>query len=158
MGGFIFYVSVQKKKINLSRFFLVGTPLVYATHARFKGLLNYLKTDIAETQEATIIAVCRAAAVIPIATLGANATTPFYAGTFNGAPITPGYSGTAYGVNLYHGASDKLVGVAAATMAVAAQLPHRKFLAQKCQRTGLFVVFASAPMPLELLTWLRAAT
>lgn len=82
---------------------IIGAPVAFATHGRFKGLSNYLQTKIAETDEVTLIVVGKAAAAIPAgaSTVG-DATTPFYAGTYRGNSVTPGVTGPAYGASLYH--------------------------------------------------------
>lgn len=81
---------------------VIGSPVAYATHGRFKGLSNYLLTQIAETNELTIIVVGKAVNAIPAgASSTGDANTPFYAGNHRGEVMTPGYT-TAYGSAIYH--------------------------------------------------------
>lgn len=82
---------------------IVGAPVAYPTHARFKGLSNFLLTDIAETDAMTILVLGKAVAAIPAgASISGDANTPYYVGNRNGAVVTPGYSGKSGGVSLYH--------------------------------------------------------
>lgn len=82
---------------------IVGTPVAYPTHGRFKGLVNYLRTAVRETDGQTLIVVGKAAAPIPAgASTTGDATTPFYVGNYRGASVTEGVAGTAYGASLYH--------------------------------------------------------
>lgn len=76
---------------------VVGSPTAYSTHGRFKGLLNYLLTQIDETDEQTIIVVGKSVAAPTGAADGA-----FYAGNYTGNSKTPGYTGNAFGTSLYH--------------------------------------------------------
>lgn len=90
---------------------IVGTPVAYPTHGRFKGLANYLKTSIREADGMTLIVVGKAAKEIPedSSTTG-DANTPFYVGNYRGASLTPGVTGTAYGSSLYHVKPNSLTG------------------------------------------------
>lgn len=82
---------------------IVGSPVAYATHGRFKGLANYLRTAVRETDGQTLIVVGKATAPIPAgASTTGDATTPFYVGNYRGASVTEGVAGTAYGTSLYH--------------------------------------------------------
>lgn len=82
---------------------IVGSPVAYPTHGRFKGLADYLRTAIRETDGQTLIVVGKAAAPIPAgASTTGDATTPFYVGNYRGASVTAGVAGTAYGTSLYH--------------------------------------------------------
>ncbi|WP_410480679.1 hypothetical protein ACJ70E_15795 [Pseudomonas plecoglossicida] len=75
---------------------VVGAPVAYATHGRFKGLANYLKTQVPETAEMTIVAVGR---LVSLPTGSANGA--MLVSNFSGNAVTPGYTGTATGVSLY---------------------------------------------------------
>ena len=88
-----------------------GAPVAYATHGRFKGLANFLETQIAESANETIIVVCKAAAAIPAGSSGnGDANTPFYAGNFYGPTVTAGLTGSSFGVNLFATAQTSLIG------------------------------------------------
>lgn len=90
---------------------IVGTPIAYSTHGRFKGLSNYLQTKIAETDEVTLIVVGKAVNPIPAdAPTSGDATTPFYVGNYRGLSVTPGVAGVAYGASLYHVATTTVTG------------------------------------------------
>jgi hypothetical protein len=90
---------------------IIGAPVAFATHGRFKGLSNYLQTKIAETDEVTLIVVGKAAAPIPAgASTSGDETTPYYVGNYRGASVTPGVVGTSFGTSLYHVATASLTG------------------------------------------------
>lgn len=90
---------------------IVGTPVAFAGYGRFKGLTNFIQTEIGETDEQTLIVVGRAVSPIPegSSTVG-DANTPFYLGNYRGSSITPGVSGVSYGTSLYHVAPATLTG------------------------------------------------
>lgn len=82
---------------------IVGTPVAYPTHGRFKGLANFIKTAIRETDAQTLIVVGKAAAPVPAdASTTGDGNTPFYVGNYRGTSVTEGVAGTAYGTSLYH--------------------------------------------------------
>jgi hypothetical protein len=92
---------------------IVGSPVAYPTHGRFKGGTNFLTTQIGETAEMTIIVIGRAVSEIPAgAAAGGDANTPFYAGSRGSALDAVTYPGTAYGVALYSVAAGSLRGSA----------------------------------------------
>lgn len=92
---------------------IVGAPVAYATHGRFKGGANFLTTQIGETAEMTIIVVGRAVSEIPAgAAAGGDANTPFYAGSIGSALDSVAYPGGSYGVRLYSAAAGSLRGSA----------------------------------------------
>ena len=81
---------------------IVGGPVAFATHGRFKGLANYIQTQIVETTQLTIVVVCKAVNAIPAGANGTgDANTPFYAGNHRGESMTPGYTGSIYGSAIY---------------------------------------------------------
>lgn len=91
-----------------------GSPVAYATHGRFKGLANFLDTQIAESINQTIIIVSKAAAAIPAgASSGGDANTPFFVGNYLGPVSTPGLAGSSFGVNLFATSQTSLTGSAA---------------------------------------------
>lgn len=93
---------------------VIGTPIAYPTHGRFKGLTSYLRTAIKETDALTLIVVGKAVSPIPAdASTTGDATTPFYVGNYRGASVTEGVTGSAYGTSLYHVRPDSLTGGAA---------------------------------------------
>lgn len=83
---------------------VVGVPVVYATHARFKGGLNYIETTIAETAEFTIFVVGKAAGAL--GGTGTSTAVP-YVGNYGGAS-----NGLSGGVELYHITDSTLTGQA----------------------------------------------
>ena len=105
---------------------IIGNPIAYPTHGRFKGLTNYLRTSIRETDGVTLIVVGKAAVPIPVeASLTGDETTPFYVGNYRGVSVTEGTTGSAYGSSLYHvqpetitGGSTRENGVGGATSSV----------------------------------------
>jgi hypothetical protein len=108
-GWFTFDTDVNRFAVNRAPgkpdASLTGAPTAYATHGRFKGLANFLETQISESANMTIIVVGKAANAIPA---GASATgdinTPIYAGNYYGASATPGVTGNVYGTSLFHSA------------------------------------------------------
>jgi hypothetical protein len=78
---------------------IVGTPVAFATHGRFKALSNYLITQVMDSASATIIAVGRSPVVLPDP-MPVPDPRPVYASTFSGPSITPGITGTSFGVTL----------------------------------------------------------
>lgn len=91
------------RALNKSNAAMIGLPVAYATHGRFKGLSNYLQTPIGETEEMTFLVVGKAAAAIPAGASGAgDANTPFYVGNYRGMSKTSGYAGAVLGTNLFH--------------------------------------------------------
>jgi hypothetical protein len=75
---------------------IVGAPSAFAGYGRFKGNLNYLQTQIADSDELTIIVVGRAAAP-----LVAGVDAAMLVGAHSGPITTPGYSGTASAGNIF---------------------------------------------------------
>lgn len=75
---------------------IVGAPSAFAGYGRFKGNLNYLQTQIADSDEVTIIVVARATAPL---VAGVDAT--MLVGAHSGPIATPGYTGSASGANIF---------------------------------------------------------
>lgn len=100
------------KAIDKDNALIVGSPIAYATHGRFKGLSNYIQTQIPETEQLTIVVVGKAANAVPAGASGTgDAGTPFYAGNHRGISASPAYpSATPYGAALYHILPDALGG------------------------------------------------
>jgi len=91
---------------------IVGSPVAYATHGRFKSLVNFIQTEAPDTAKVTIIAVGRSPVAIPDP-IPTPDPRPVYASTFNGPSITPGIPGTSSGVTLYPGGAALLASTAA---------------------------------------------
>ena len=89
---------------------IVGTPAAFSGYGRFKGLSNYIQTDIAETDEQTLIVVGRAVVAIPGG--GGDEFTPLYVGNYRGQSVSPGVTGASYGTNLYHNLPTTMIGAA----------------------------------------------
>jgi hypothetical protein len=90
---------------------IVGAPTAFATHGRFKGQVNFLKTQIPDSIEMTILVVGKAVNAPPAAA-GGGPDSPYYAGSFYGNSVDPQIAGTGYGVSLYHQAPDTITGTA----------------------------------------------
>ncbi|MDD2005607.1 hypothetical protein [Pseudomonas putida] len=88
---------------------VIGTPTAFATHGRFKGLVNFLKTQIPDSAEMTILVVGKAVNAPPVAG-GGGPDSPFYAGGFSGNSVDPTAPGAGYGVSLFHGAPTSVTG------------------------------------------------
>lgn len=78
---------------------IVGSPVAFPTHGRFTSLVDYLQTEVVDTANVTIIAVCRSPVALP-EPLPTPDPRPVYASTFSGPSITPGITGTSFGVTL----------------------------------------------------------
>ncbi|MFJ4385469.1 hypothetical protein ACIP02_14110 [Pseudomonas sp. NPDC089408] len=75
---------------------IVGAPTAFASHGRFKGNVNYLQTQVADSDEMTLIIVGKAANP-----LVAGVDSVFLAGAHIGPVSSPGFTGNASGVNLF---------------------------------------------------------
>lgn len=75
---------------------IVGSPIAYPTHGRFKGLQNYLQTQIGDSDEITIMVVGRA-----VATPTGVADGALLVGGYIGTSQTPGITGAAAGGNIF---------------------------------------------------------
>lgn len=99
-GWFNFDTAVERftfnRAIGKPDALLVGEPVAYATHGRFKGLTNFLKTQINESDEQTLIVVGKAVA-LPTST----GDSTMLIGNWYGTPIETDVTGNAAGVNLY---------------------------------------------------------
>lgn len=87
---------------------LAGSPVAFSTHGRFKGLANFLQTDIAETEGQTIIVVGKAVKDVPASP--AQSDMAFFAGNYLGPVVTPGYTGSAFGASLFFNAAGSMTG------------------------------------------------
>ena len=99
-GWFCFDTSLERIGFNRApqkgNARMVGQPTVFATHARFKGGVNYLETLIPETAAMTILVVGK----VPGPLGGSSTTTAApYIGTLSGATANPTLPG---GIALYH--------------------------------------------------------
>lgn len=79
---------------------VVGAPSVNAGYASFKGMANYVQTQIRETTDVTFFVVARSAD-----TPGAADSTPLICGTFDSAAPA--------GISLYASGTDRVAGTAA---------------------------------------------
>lgn len=92
---------------------MVGTPLLGVGFGTFTSMSNYLQTEISETDEMTIISLCRSNSVIPGgASSGGDATTPAFVTNYIGPVVTSGYTGNALGVGLFATSPSVLSGFA----------------------------------------------
>jgi hypothetical protein len=79
-----------------------GTPTIFPGYARFTGKSNWVQTEIDETEDMTMIVVCRA--VAPVGTPAENATNPFYVGNYDTPPKDTSLPfSTLYGASIYTG-------------------------------------------------------
>jgi len=101
----------RNRAINKPDAEVTGAPVAFATHGRFKGLVNFLKTQIPDSTEMTIMVIGKAVSTPPSAP-GGGPDSPFYAGSFIGNSVDPTIPGAGYGVSLYHAASDSISGTA----------------------------------------------
>lgn len=99
----------RNRAINKPDAEVIGAPMAFSTHGRFKGLLNFLKTQIPDSVEMTILVIGKAVSTPPTAP-GGGPDSPFYAGGFTGNSVDPTVPGAGYGVSLFHGAGDSLTG------------------------------------------------
>lgn len=74
---------------------IVGAPAAFVSHGRFKGNINYLQTQIEDTDEVTLIVVGRSV----LSPVGNDAV--FLAGAHSGPILTPGFTGSASAANIY---------------------------------------------------------
>ncbi|EKT4565708.1 hypothetical protein ACBQ21_03270 [Pseudomonas putida] len=75
---------------------VVGSPVAFPTHMRFKGGANFLQTQIQDSDEVTILVVGKSA-VAP----ASAADSVLFAGAYKGVSVTPGIAGDASGGNLF---------------------------------------------------------
>jgi hypothetical protein len=75
---------------------IIGSPTATASYGVFKGLSNYINTNVYETQNVTHIAICRSTAV-PVN----SANGVMFVGNTSANTITPGYTGLSFGVSLF---------------------------------------------------------
>lgn len=99
-GWFTFDTDVNRFSLNRAsgkpNAQVIGAPVAYATHGRFKGMSNYLRTAIPETDEFTFIVVGKAV----VAPTG-NADGVALVASYLGDPVAPGISGFPAGANLF---------------------------------------------------------
>jgi len=107
-GWFCFDTAIERvgfnRALGKSNAKVIGAPVVFSTHARFKGGSNYLETAIAETPDLTIIVVGKASG--PLGGTGTSTAVP-YVGNYGGAS-----NGLSGGVELYHITDSTLTGQA----------------------------------------------
>lgn len=87
---------------------IIGSPTAFEGYGRFKGNTNYVRTDVNETSEQTLIAVCRA-----VASPTGTADAQMYVSNYNGAPIDGVHTGNnAHGAVLTATSATSIVGYA----------------------------------------------
>ena len=114
-GWFTFDTDISRFSLNRAPgkldALLTGTPTAFATHGRFKGLVNFLETQIVETANMTMVVVGKAVNAVPSgASPSGDANTPIYVGNYFGDSATEGYLGNVYGTSLFHAAPATLTG------------------------------------------------
>ncbi|CNH15967.1 hypothetical protein [Yersinia intermedia] len=111
-GWFCFDTDISRIAFNRapgkSDAVIVGLPVVNDKFSRFKGLSNYLNTNIPESTEMTVFVVGKSAVNLPEQSIPANyAGYPMYFGNYPGGDSTvPGH--TTYGCGLFHDTPTKL--------------------------------------------------
>lgn len=95
-----FDTSVSNFNINKapgkSNSVVMGSPIAFASHARFKGGLNFIQTMMGDSDEITFIVVARSV-LLPTG----NADGAILVGGYTGTSVTPGITGQAAGANIY---------------------------------------------------------
>lgn len=86
---------------------IVGSPTAFDGYGRFKGNVNYIRTEVSETSEQTLIAVCRA-----VSAPSGAADGQMYVSNYNGAPIDGVHVGNAHGAVLTTTTPSSMVGYA----------------------------------------------
>ncbi len=84
----------RNRAINKPDAEVTGSPVAFATHGRFKGLVNFLKTQIPDSTEMIIMVIGKAVSTPPTAP-GGGPDSPFYAGGFTGNSVDPTVPGLA---------------------------------------------------------------
>lgn len=99
-GWFEFDTSVSNFNLNKApnkpNAVIIGSPVAYSSHGRFKGLTNFIQTMIGDIDEVTLIAVGRSV-VLPTN----NNDGAILVGGFTGTSVTPGIAGSSVGANIY---------------------------------------------------------
>ena len=72
-----------------------GIPQAFPSHARFKGGLNFMQTDVTETPSMTILVLCKTA-ILPTTVAEGS----MIVGGWKGPTVTPGFTGDA-SANMY---------------------------------------------------------
>lgn len=106
VGWFNFDTDVSRfnfnRAIDGANASLIGSPTLGNGFGTFTSLSAYLQTDISETDEMTIIALCKSNGIIPGgASAGGDASTPAFVTNYIGQAVTPGYTGNALGVGMF---------------------------------------------------------
>ena len=141
---------------------IIGIPAIAASHARFKGLENFVQTAIKETAELTVLVVGKAAAAIPGgASISGDASTPAYVSSYNGPSTNPAYPGTSTGASLYHVATTTMTGTGARDNSSGALATGSQILSGETPTSwGLRVLrlSSSSPIVVNNLTTSASAT
>lgn len=99
-GWFTFDTDVARFSLNRvigkSNGSIIGSPVAYPTHGRFKGNTNFLLTPIKDSDEVTLYAVVKAL-VAP--TSNADGVAPI--ASYSGTSVTPEIPGSSGGSNIF---------------------------------------------------------
>jgi hypothetical protein len=111
-GWFTFDTDISRfglnRAIGKQNGSVIGTPVAYATHGRFKGSTNFIQTAIKDSDEITMFAVVKAL-VAPTS----NADGVAAISTYNGTSVTPAVPGSSGGSSiLLRGSSVVSAGIA----------------------------------------------
>ncbi|MCZ9638572.1 hypothetical protein [Pseudomonas putida] len=117
VGWFNFDTDVSRFNFNRAidgvNASLIGSPTLGNGFGTFTSLSAYLQTDISETDEMTIIALCKSNGIIPGgASAGGDASTPAFVTNYIGQAVTPGYTGNALGLGIFATSPTVLTGFA----------------------------------------------
>lgn len=79
---------------------VLGEPTMFPGYARFKGMKNYIETDMSESTELTYFILGRA--VLPSPAVSENDNKPFFMGNYDSPSAQPElWPSTVYGASLY---------------------------------------------------------
>lgn len=99
-GWFTFDTDVSRfpfnRAIGKANATILGAPVAFPTHGRFKGMTNFIRTSIPETDEFTFVVVGKALAV-PTGNVDGVALVSSYLGD----PVAPGVTGYPPGASLF---------------------------------------------------------
>lgn len=94
------FATERKLKNNFApfqpSFIKVGSPTINANYSSFKGLQDYLQTEIEDVAEFTLFVVCRSSDA-----MNSTATRPLFFGNYQSVPKDGSSSEVTYGVGLF---------------------------------------------------------